>query len=81
MKNRHAKGCTPPTKLACGGMQWLFFLEHHSFLFFFLICMNYNYIEFKTGFKGILERVTVWKNMSKASQNVFYVRIAILQSL
>ena len=34
-------------------------------------CTNYNQIEIKTGLKGILERVPLQKNMSKANQNVF----------
>ena len=32
---------TPPTKLACGGVQWLFLLEHHSFLSFTMRNTNY----------------------------------------
>ena len=38
---------------------------------------NYNEIENKTGLKAILERDPLWKIMSKASQNVFYVCIVI----
>ena len=44
-------------------------------------CSNYNEIEIKTGLKGILEKVPPWKNLSKASQNIFYICITILQSL
>ena len=42
---------------------------------------NYNETEIKTGLKGILERVPPGKSTGKASQNLFYVHIAILQSL
>ena len=42
---------------------------------------NYNETEIKTGLKGILERVPPGKSMGKASQNLFYVRISISQSL
>ena len=28
---KHVESRTPPTKSACGGVQWLFLLEHHSF--------------------------------------------------
>ena len=43
-------------------------------------CTNYNQIVNKTGLKGILEKVPPRKNMGKASQNVFWVKIAISQS-
>ena len=55
-------------------------LEHHSFLSFMIKSTNYNWIEIKTGLKRILERAPLQKNTSKASQNAFYVCIAISQS-
>ena len=64
----------------CGGVRWLFLLEHHNFLSFKMRRANYNYIEIKTGLKGILERVTPWKNMSNASQNLFYIFITMSPS-
>ena len=77
---RCVKICMPPTREACGGVRLLFLLEHHSFLSFTMKCTNYNYIEIKTGLRGILERVPPRKNTSKGSPNVFYVRITISQS-
>ena len=62
-------------------MRWLFLLEQHSFLSFTMRCTNYNWIEIKTGLKGILESVPPGKNSRKTTQNVFYVYIAISQSL
>ena len=44
-------------------------------------CTNYNEIEIKTGLNGILEKVPPWKKLGKASQNIFYICITILQSL
>ena len=41
---------------------------------------NYDSVEIKTGLKGILERAPPRKNMSKASQNVFYICTVISQS-
>ena len=78
---RCKKSRTSPTKEAGGGVQWLSLLEHHSFLSFTVRRTNYNEIEIKTGLKRILERVPPWTNTSKASQNLFYVRIVISNSL
>ena len=39
----------------------------------------YNWTEIKTGLKGIPERVSQQKSTRKASQNIFYVHIAISQ--
>ena len=33
-------------------------------------CTKYNWIQIKTGLKGILETAPLWKNTSKAGQNV-----------
>ena len=70
--------CHPPSR--CSGVQWLFLLEHHNFLSFKMRRANYNYIEIKTGLKGILERVSPRKNMSNASQNLFYIFITMSPS-
>ena len=39
---RRVKSRTPPSKYACGGVRWLFLLEHHSFLSFTMKSTNYN---------------------------------------
>ena len=39
---RRVKSRTPPSKYACGGVRWLFLLEHHSFLPFTMKSTNYN---------------------------------------
>ena len=39
---RRVKNRTPPTKEACGGVRWLSFLEHHSFLSYTMRRTNYN---------------------------------------
>ena len=46
-----------------------------------MTCTGYNSTEIKAGLKGILEKVPPRKNTSKASRNLFYVRIVISQSL
>ena len=47
-----------------------------------MTCTNYNQTKIKTVLKGIIKKVPLQKKKkSKASQDVFYVRIAISQSL
>ena len=41
--------------------------------------MNYNYIEIKTGLKGILERVPLQKIRLSLTKMFFYIHITILQ--
>ena len=56
---RCVKNCTTPTK------------EHHNFLSFTMIWMNYNQIEIKTGLKGILEWVPPRKIRARQSKMFF----------
>ena len=62
---------TPPTKCACGGVQWLSLLEHHSFFSFTMIWTNYNYIEIKADLRRILERVPPRKIRARLAKMFF----------